>query len=67
MSGKTYLTVEEVAARYRVSRWAVYGWIKEGRLPAVRIGTRYLFDADEVEQHLRTRAVKQSTAATAAG
>lgn len=35
---ETYLTVREVAERLRVTRQAVYNWITEGRLKAVRAG-----------------------------
>jgi len=31
------LTVKEVAARLKVSRFTVYRWIKKGRLKAIRI------------------------------
>lgn len=33
-----YLTVDEVATRLKVSRQAVYNWINEGRLKAVKAG-----------------------------
>lgn len=33
-----YLTVTEVADRLRVTRQAVYNWIADGRLRAVRVG-----------------------------
>lgn len=33
-----YLTVREVADRLRVTRQAVYNWITEGQLKAVRVG-----------------------------
>ena len=32
-----YLTVDEVAKRLRVSKQAVYNWITDGRLKAVRV------------------------------
>lgn len=34
---ETYLTVREVAKRLQVTRQAVYNWINEGRLKAVRV------------------------------
>lgn len=34
-----YLTVKEVAERLQVSRQAVYNWISEGKLRAVRVAT----------------------------
>ncbi len=33
------LTVPEVAKRYGVTRAAVYNWINEGKLRAVKVGT----------------------------
>ena len=33
-----YLTPEEVAARYKVTRQAIYKWISEGRLRAIKLG-----------------------------
>jgi excisionase family DNA binding protein len=33
-----YLTVQQVAERLQVTRQAVYNWINEGRLKAVKAG-----------------------------
>ncbi len=33
-----YLTVAQVATRLQVSRQAVYNWISEGRIQAVKLG-----------------------------
>jgi excisionase family DNA binding protein len=35
---ETYLTVREVADRLRVTRQAIYNWIAEGKLKAVKVG-----------------------------
>lgn len=37
---ETYLTVKEIADKFRVSRQAVYDWIESGQLKAVRVGKR---------------------------
>lgn len=37
---ETYLTVKEIATKFRVSRQAVYDWIESGQLKAVRVGKR---------------------------
>lgn len=39
MDEKLY-TVQEVAKQFRVSRQAVYDWVSDGRLAALRIGER---------------------------
>ncbi|NYE50200.1 excisionase family DNA binding protein [Spinactinospora alkalitolerans] len=36
------LTVDEAAARLRVSRWTLYNLIRSGRLRTVKIGRRRL-------------------------
>jgi excisionase family DNA binding protein len=33
-----YLTVQEVSKRLKVTRQAIYNWIADGRLKAVRVG-----------------------------
>lgn len=33
-----YLTPEECAARLKVSKWTIYRLVKEGKLPAARLG-----------------------------
>ncbi len=38
MEDEHYFTPAEVAQRFRVTRQAVYNWISEGKLPAVRLG-----------------------------
>jgi excisionase family DNA binding protein len=48
------LTVSEVAARLRCSRWGVYAMARDGRLPTVRLSSRHLlFDEQDVEQAIR--------------
>lgn len=39
MDEKQY-TVKEISEHFRVSRQAVYDWIKEGKLRAIRLGER---------------------------
>jgi excisionase family DNA binding protein len=43
------LTVPEVAARLRGSRYFVYDLVKSGKLPAVRLGGKVLFREGAVE------------------
>ena len=39
MDDEKLLTVPDVAKRYGVTRAAVYNWINEGKLRAVKVGT----------------------------
>lgn len=34
-----YFTVPEIAERLKVTRQAIYNWIKQGRLRAVKVGS----------------------------
>lgn len=45
-----YLTPEEVGAKFKASKWTVRRWIEAGKLPAIRIGRRWLVPAAEVER-----------------
>jgi excisionase family DNA binding protein len=53
------LTVEEVARQLRVSKAAVYRWVAEERLPALRAGHLLRFRQEDVERFLdEPRAVR---------
>jgi excisionase family DNA binding protein len=47
-----YLTAAEVAARFRCSLGTAYNWARDRSHPlvAIRVGGRWLFPADQVEQ-----------------
>jgi len=57
MSGKQYLTVEDVAARHRRSPRTVRDWIAHGcvtpggriRLEAIRAGKKYSIESEDLE------------------
>ena len=52
MADKFY-TPDELAALLKVTRQAIYNWIQQGRMEAVRIGRTVRIPADEVERLLR--------------
>lgn len=49
----TYLTVREVAERLRVTRQAVYNWITEGRLNAIRVGKSVRVSVKSIEAFIQ--------------
>ena len=49
------MTVNEVAQVMRVSKMTVYRLIKQGELPAVRIGRGYRVREDDVNRYLDSR------------
>ena len=36
-----YRTTSELALAYRVTRQAIWGWIRQGKLPALKLGSTY--------------------------
>ena len=50
-----FVTVNEVAQLMRVSKMTVYRLIKQGDLPAVRIGRGYRLREEDVHRYLDSR------------
>jgi len=50
-----FVTVNEVAQQMRVSKMTVYRLIKQGDLPAVRIGRGYRIREEDVRRYLDSR------------
>jgi excisionase family DNA binding protein len=48
----TLFTVDEAAARLRVSRWSVYNLIRSGQLRTIKIGRRRLVPLDALSECL---------------
>ena len=48
-----FYTPDELAAMLKVTRQAIYNWIQQGRMEAVRIGRTVRIPADEVDRLLR--------------
>lgn len=51
----TILTVQEVAAYLRLHAVTVYRMAQNGKLPAFRVGRRWRFKRDQIEQWLTDR------------
>lgn len=56
--GDRLLTVGEVAATMRVSNMTVYRLIKNGDLPALRVGKNYRIRESDVDGYLSDRSVQ---------
>jgi excisionase family DNA binding protein len=48
-----FYTPEELAGMVKVTRQAIYSWIQQGRIEAVRIGRTVRIPGEEVERLLR--------------
>lgn len=47
-ASKKFYTTEEVAERYGVKRLTVWGWIRKGKLTAMRTGKEYRMTEDDL-------------------
>ena len=57
-AGDRLLTVAEVAATMRVSNMTVYRLIKNGDMPALRVGKNYRIRESDVDAYLSERSVQ---------
>lgn len=57
MSAPPLLTVAEVAELFRVSSMTVYRLIRNGELPAVRVGRSYRVREDDLQAYLQAQVV----------
>ena len=61
------LTIDDVCARLRVSRWLVYDLVREGHLPAVRLTRRRLLFTEQAVEELVRQYVDTGQAENADG
>ena len=56
-----YLTVNELAQRFNVSKWTIYAWNRDGILPApLNVNGRVRFSVDDVLAWEQSRKVRAS-------
>jgi excisionase family DNA binding protein len=58
------MTVKEVAALLRVSPQTLYKMLEQGSIPAVKIGSQWRFDRDQIREWIKTRAGGAAPGAT---
>lgn len=54
---KRYYSRQQIAEKFKVSLPTVHGWMNSGKLTALKIGGRTLFDADEVDNAVKEKRV----------
>ncbi len=52
---KPYLSIQEVAKRFRVNNTTVYRLVKQGRLPAFKVGNQWRFSEDRLKEWIADR------------
>jgi excisionase family DNA binding protein len=54
------MTVKEVAALLRVSPQTLYKMLEQGSIPAVKVGSQWRFDRDEIREWIRNGRSRSS-------
>jgi excisionase family DNA binding protein len=49
------LTVKELAKYLKLTEVTIYKYVKEGNIPAHRLGSRWRFDKDKIDEWLRRK------------
>lgn len=52
-SFERYMTVEDLCLYLSVTRETVYRWIKQNKLPALRVGKRWMFQRVEIDNWVK--------------
>ena len=52
---KPYLSIQEVAKRFRVNNTTVYRLVKQGRLPAFKVGNQWRFSEARLNEWIADR------------
>ena len=50
MVEKPYLSIQEVARRFRVNTTTVYRLVKRGKLPAFKVGNQWRFSEERLQE-----------------
>ena len=53
MEGMEMVTVSEAKHIFRVNRYTIYRWMKEGKLEGKRIGKKFLIKKSDIEELLK--------------
>lgn len=56
-----WLTVKEIAEHLKVSKESIYGWVKNGSIPAHKVGKFWRFKASEVDKWVVSKSKKEKS------
>jgi excisionase family DNA binding protein len=55
LSNNELMTIKEVADFLRISTISAYSWVRDGKLPAIRIGKEWRVRSRDLDEWLETR------------
>ena len=51
---KKYIDLGEAASQYCIPLDTIRRWARDGKIPAFKIGRKYLIDIEQMESHFRS-------------
>ncbi len=58
---KRLLTIDEIAEFLHMNPMTVYSWVKDGKIPAFKIGKVWRFRKTEIDEWLKNKSIKNRT------
>lgn len=58
-SPEKWVNIEDVAEHLSMREDTVRTWVREGKLPCIKVGKRYKFKLSEIDEHLRKKAEEE--------
>ncbi|MDE3077882.1 MAG: helix-turn-helix domain-containing protein [Chloroflexota bacterium] len=62
MISNELMTIKEVADFLRISTISAYSWVRDGRLPAIRIGKEWRVRSRDLDEWLEVRRIAKQPA-----
>ena len=59
-SPEKWVNIEDVAEHLSMREDTVRTWVREGKLPCIKVGKRYKFKLSEIDEHLRNAALSNA-------
>ncbi len=56
MNNSALMTIEELASYLKVTRRTIYDWLKNNKIPAVKLVGQWRFKKDKIDAWLETKS-----------
>lgn len=53
------LTLQQIAQRFQISETTLYKLVRNGKIPAIKIGNQWRFKMEDIEEWLESQKIAQ--------
>ena len=61
MIQETLMTIDDLAVYLKVTKRTIYEWLKEKRIPAMKLVGQWRFKKEKIDAWLESQAMQEST------